>query len=265
MSRKFLLTLATLLVIVGVVGGLFTFNFDKMNVLKQETFVGEDVNQIEVNSSNIKVNVVPAENEDITVEMSGTESSRSNHDFEWNVDNQTLSIDVKDKNWHLFDFDSFLNSVTFTVKVPDEQYEQLHVKSDNGYIIVKDVQVKDILLEADNGKIEGEDLTTSNFHVKANNGKLNLKNIDGTIKAETDNGKIDLRTHDLEQSIDLETKNGAITIHSEQEPENVTFLTSIGNGSVDIFGGKYNGSDVIGNGDHVVKLTANNGRIKVAH
>ncbi|HLR02215.1 MAG TPA: DUF4097 family beta strand repeat-containing protein [Virgibacillus sp.] len=265
MNRKLILSLATVLVIVGVVGGLFTFDVDEMSVSKQKSFASEDIDWIDVNSSNMKVNVVSSESEDLTVELNGTESSRSHHDFAWDVDDRTLRIDVKDKNWHLFDFDSFLNSVTFTIAIPDEQFERLHVNSDNGYITVKGVEMNEMSLEADNGKIEGEDLKTSNFHVQASNGKLDLTNIDGNVTAKTNNGKINMRTHHLEKSIDLETNNGTITIHSEQEPENVTFLTSVNNGKVDLFGGKYNDSEVVGNGDHVVKLTANNGKIKVAH
>lgn len=265
MSRKFLYSIATILMAVGIIGSLLTFKSSKETISQAETFSGEGVEVIDVDSSNMKVITVPTSERDIAVALNGTESVRDDHRFEANVDHQKLHIEAMNDNWHLFEFSPFPDSLTLTIQVPEKQYEQLRLTSDNGYISAEEIQAKDVVLESDNGKVEGKDLVTSTFHASVDNGILVLNNIEGEIAANVNNGKINLSTDDLEKTMDLKTNNGTITVHSDKEPENVTFLTNVDNGSVDIFGGKYDKSDVVGNGDHVVKLTTNNGRIKVSH
>ncbi|HLQ70651.1 MAG TPA: DUF4097 family beta strand repeat-containing protein [Bacillota bacterium] len=264
MSRKFFVNLAIILIVVGIVGSLFTFDFETEAVTKEETFASTDINQIDVNSDNVKVDVLQTEGSEIKVEFTGKQSKQNNKKFKTSVDGDTLRIDLNDKRWNLFDFDFFFTSLALKVYLPEKDYQSLSVESSNGKITAKEVQVKDVKLETDNGKVVGENLMTSTFHAKTSNGKVALKNVDGTIKADTDNGRIDLTTPDLERSVDLKTNNGAIIIHSEQEPENVSFIANTANGSIDIFG-KYDGSAVIGNGDHVVQLKTDNGRIRISH
>lgn len=265
MNRKLFYSIATILLIVGIVGGLLTFSSSKETVAQKETIAEEDIEQLDLHSSNMKVHVAPTSEEDIVVELSGTESAQSDYNFQTKVEDHKLHVETKDKNWRLFEFGPFHTSLKLTIHVPEKQYSLVRLTTDNGRITVNDIQAEDVELEADNGKVEGENLETSSFHAKADNGTLTLSNIEGSIEAGVNNGTINVTTQDMERSMDLETDNGKITVHSEKEPENVTFLTNVDNGSVSIFGGKYDESDVIGNGDHVVKLTTNNGKIKVTH
>lgn len=71
-----------------------------------------------------------------------------------------------------------------------------------------------------------------------------------------------MKTTTLNQPIQLETNNGWIEIETENEPTNVTFVVQVDNGSINILD-KYKGSTVIGNGENLVKLKTNNGKIQV--
>lgn len=264
MNRTFLISLATILIVIGLIGSFATFNTDTEEVAKKETFSTTDIKRINISSDNVKVDVLPSKESEIKVELTGTQSTQNTKEFETNVKDDTLQVVLKDKRWHIFDFGSFLTSLELRVYVPEKEYEALQVESSNGRITAKGVHVNNIELKTDNGRIDGEDLTASTTNVYTDNGGVSLKNVSGTIATNTANGKIELSTPDLERSIDLKTDNGAIIIHSEQEPKNVSFITSTDNGSIDIFG-KYNGGAVIGHGDHTVKLETANGSISVSH
>ena len=63
-------------------------------------------------------------------------------------------------------------------------------------------------------------------------------------------------------TIEGKSNNGRIEIETENEPTNVTFVVQVDNGSINILD-KYKGSTVIGNGENLVKLKTNNGKIQV--
>jgi DUF4097 and DUF4098 domain-containing protein YvlB len=60
----------------------------------------------------------------------------------------------------------------------------------------------------------------------------------------------------------LESDNGSITIQTDKEPNNVTYDVQVDNGNINIFN-KYTSSSVLGNGDNLIKLKTNNGRITI--
>ena len=71
-----------------------------------------------------------------------------------------------------------------------------------------------------------------------------------------------LATKDLDRNIQLVSNNGKISIKTEKEPTNTTFKVSSDNGSINILD-KYEGNTVIGKGENLVDLKANNGKIEV--
>ncbi len=89
-----------------------------------------------------------------------------------------------------------------------------------------------------------------------------MSDIIGDLKGRTNNGSISLVTSNLDRPIDLETHNGKINIQTEKEPTNVRFDTSVHNGKITILDDT-NFSNIIGDGDNLVKLKTYNGSIKV--
>lgn len=263
MKIKFWFSIATVLVVVGIVGSLLTFNNNKEEVSKEETISSENVDQVEVYGENAKIDVLPTEENDISVALNGTKSINNNENLNVKINNHTLKVDLGGRKWRLFDFDSFFNDMSLTIHVPEKQYDALHVNSGNGDITAKEIEADDVELETSNGRVTGENLKTSAFSADTDNGKIILKDIDGTIAGRTANGKISIDMKDLERSIDLKTANGAIEIHSEQEPKNVSLVANTDNGSIDIFG--QNSGYVVGNGEHTVQLKTANGSINVSH
>lgn len=263
MNRKFWFSLASVLVVVGIIGSIFTFNDNKEEVSKEETISSENVDQVDVYGSNAKIDIRPTTKNDISVAWNGTKSINNNEDLNVKRDNDTLKIDLGGRKWRLFNIDSFFNDMTLTIHVPEKQYDALHVNTGNGNISAKEIDADDVELETANGRVTGEDLETTNFSADTDNGKIKLKDVDGTITGRTANGKITIDTPDLERSIDLKTANGPIAIHSEQKPENVSLVANTANGSIDIFG--QSGGYVVGDGDHNVELQTANGKINVSH
>jgi len=256
--------LISFLLLLGVVGGV-TYMFNTMKVF------GENANKkvidessfinIEVVTNNADVMIVPTESLETTVEYTGA-NKKTKFIFDAAVKGDTLSVQLKQKRKFFFSFGFNSGDSKLTVSVPEKQYENLQVMSDNGRINVENLYSEGIVLETDNGPIEVRNVEAKTVNVETDNGKVVLEHVKGEIKGSTDNGQISLVTNDIDSPIDLSTDNGSIEVKTESEPTKATIDAKSGNGKITIFGQETK-LKVYGKGTHLMKLRTDNGGITV--
>lgn len=192
-----------------------------------------------------------------------------------------LSVTVKEKWFKFFNFDFSFSSPKLTVYVPEKAYETIQIDTDNGRIDAHELEASEMHINSNNGRTSASDLDVNELHVTTNNGRIELKdiqsseviseadngeikleNVEGELKGRTSNGKITLVTEHLDRPIDFSTNNGRINIQTENKPTNAVFDVKVDNGKARIFGNS-NWNTVVGDGDNLIKLTANNGGITV--
>lgn len=257
------LLIVVLIILFIVLGGTFFWQpwnkfVDDSNkiVLKDESF-----NAINILSDNATVEIIPTDNTTTTIEYIGKKRKNAKFDFDAKVNNETLTVKFKEKGWNFFRFDSF-TKMELLVKVPEEQYDLIKIKNNNGRIKMENLVVKDISLETDNGNIELKNVDAVSTNVQSNNGKIVLEQVNGEIIGKTDNGRIMLVTKTLERPIDLSTDNGRIEITTTTEPTNAKIDAKTDNGRIDVFR-KNNEQTVFGEGKYLIKLRSDNGGITV--
>ncbi|WP_342510156.1 DUF4097 family beta strand repeat-containing protein [Sporosarcina sp. FSL K6-2383] len=254
------------LVLVLVVAGGISFLFKQVNAFEKSDSkkVIDDLSfsNITISTDNAAVEIVPTTDSVATVEYTGKTKKNKKFIFEADVKGDTLSIQFKEKRKGFTQFGFSSLDLTLTVQLPKKQYERLQVETDNGRIIADQLQAQDIKLDTDNGRIELKQVTAKTVDVKTDNGKILLEDIEGKIKAKTDNGQVTLITNSLDQSIDLETDNGRIEIQTETEPTNAIIDAKTDNGQVELFG-QENKHVTFGKGENLIKLRTDNGRITV--
>ena len=259
-QNKLIILISLLLVVVG--GITFAFSTidvfgknDNKKVIEESSFTN-----IEVLTNNAAVVIVPTQSSEATVEYTG-EGKKAKFKFDVDVKGDTLSVEFKEKRRFFFWF-SFGSDLTLTLNIPEKQYENIRVESDNGSIKAGDIQVEDIELETDNGQIELKKAETYTVNLETDNGKIVLEDVEGDITGSSDNGRITMTTKSLDQPIELETDNGSIEIKTDTEPTNATIETKVDNGEVMIFGNEDTRA-IYGDGKHLIKLETDNGRITV--
>lgn len=270
---------ASILLLIGIVGSVFTFkSAHEAEDVTEEKVLHEDFNDIEVTTDNTKVEIFSTNDSEARIELSGKDA---NYHLLADVEESTLKVDVVYKQRKLYNFDFTLGQSALKIYVPEKEYNSLQVESDNGQIRANDLQAKNIHLttdngriqlndiqseaviaEADNGAIDLKSVTAADVKVKADNGKILLDGVEGKLSGKTNNGSISLITSYLDRPLDFETDNGKITIQTEKEPTNVIYDVKVDNGKVNIFGQK-SWDTVVGDGEHLIKLTAENGMITV--
>lgn len=260
---------------IGVVGSLVTYPISAKSISKEETFAAKDIKQLEIKSGNAKVALLPTKGQDIKVVAEGNFDQLLT-----DVTGNTLSVHMKERR---FGVNFFGKQTTLTIHVPKQDYEAFHVKNSNGSVIIKDLEVNHIQVEVDNGKVMLEQVTAENIHgetdngniqleeveaktiaVETDNGRISLSEVEGELIGEANNGSITLNTKHLDRSIQFKTNNGRITIHSEEKPTNAVLDLKTKNGKIIVFD-ESDWDTVIGQGDHLVKLSTKNGRITISH
>ncbi|WP_373895338.1 DUF4097 domain-containing protein [Virgibacillus sp. CBA3643] len=254
---------ALLLLVVGGVGSIFTFNFNERTaVAETKTADTDNITAIDIRMNNEKVIIKPTEESQARIELTGKEANDDKTELAVKEDDSTLFIETTKQREKLFQFFTWGGSKTLTVYLPEKSYESLVVDIDNGNFQVEQITIEGISASTNNGEITMIDIAAESVNVSSDNGKINLDHIDGDINGKTNNGAISLVTAGLDRNIDLDTDNGSITIQTDEKPTNAVFDVRTDNGKINLFGDS-DWETVIGNGDNQIKLTTDNGSITV--
>lgn len=273
--------LATLFIVFGGIGSALTFKSSfQTDATTENTIIKDHFTAIEINGTDANVNILSTTDREAQIELTG---DMSDYHLATEVDEDVLKINIDFDQKKLFNFDFSFRLLELTVYLPEETYDSLHLRNDNGQIQMSDVHIEDIVAETDNGKVMLNDLKSHDIQTKsdnghialknihatkinteAENGKINLENVVGELVGKADNGHISLITEEINRPIDLSTDNGKITIQTENKPTNVTFDIRVDNGKVDYFG-ESTWDTIIGEGENLVHLKTDNGNIKLTN
>lgn len=296
---RHLVIIASILAIIGLVGSLLTFRVSYPNEeVVQEMTIDSTFNEIEINTENVRVEILPTNDDNASVVLTGNIKKESAYNFSTEVKNQTLVIQADVLRKKIFQF--FPKYLILELYVPTIMYDSLQIDNKNGRINLDGFQASNIHLETDNGtirfnkvttssliaktsngKIEGDHVETKTFEastdngtitandliadaidVSTDNGKIIFNDVVGDIRGKTSNGSISMELEDLDRSVDLSTNNGRIEIKTTEKPTNATIASSTNNGKIEVYGNS-SPHTVIGDGKHQIQLSTDNGSIKI--
>lgn len=280
LNIKRLSIIASLLLLVGIVGSFVTYQFiQKPKWVTQEIDIEEnDFTGIDIIMNDGHVELIPTQTSGAFIEISGHDIT---DDLSVTVKEANLAIVHKEMKQKLVSVNFVTKPTIVKVHVPQKNYDSLRIQSDNGTIDVKDLNADFMTLESDNGKINATNLLSTTLNVQANNGLITLKDtsadsisihsdngrteleeVKGKLVAKANNGRIELKTDSLDDPIELITDNGRIDIQTANEPTNATIIAQASNGSSTIFDEKKSHA-VFGSGELSITLSSKNGKVTV--
>jgi DUF4097 and DUF4098 domain-containing protein YvlB len=260
--NKVFISVALVLLVVGGIILMFNTGDQFEKNAQKKVIDDQSFTNIEILTTNATVEIEPTKDSVTTVAYSGKKKKSSKFIFQADVKGNTLFVQFKEKRRSFINFGFSSLDLKLVVKVPEKQYDRIQAESDNGRIKVENIQTKELALETDNGTIELKTIDATAVDVKTDNGAIILDHVDGTILGRTDNGRISLVTNNLDRRIELTTDNGRIEIQAEKEPTNTTIDVKTDNGRINVFGYE-NKHTKFGNGEHLIKLRTDNGRITI--
>ncbi len=263
LNGKRITLLALLLLVIGIIGSAMTYqSYADSEPVTEESIFDEKITDIIAESNNATIEMIPSANDSVKVEFLFDGSNKSRYKFEAAVENGELRVKLKEKVIQFFNFDFDIKPLVIKIYLPEQSYESIIAKTENGRITIDQVATDTIEGISTNGGILLKDLHTQKVLAKTENGKIELQDVEGELQAKATNGKIELDTDHIDRLIDFETVNGKILIRTKEKPENAEIHAEVVNGSISIFGEK-NQQTIIGDGDNKVNLKTVNGNIAV--
>ncbi|MCC2441601.1 DUF4097 family beta strand repeat-containing protein [Bacillus paranthracis] len=282
-NKKRFSIIAGIIFIIGIIGSLFTYRSIAGVPISEEKVINNNVSSVIIDTNNVRVNINLTTGSNVKVKLDGEVNPNVKRTLATDEKDSTLLISYKEKqqSWFNFNISEVLAPLTLNVYLPEKQYESLKVSNNNGYVSAKklnttnfnintsngrvelrEINSPKIIAETNNGIMDFKDVLAQNIHVKSNNGRIMLDHVEGEIEGQTKNGSLTLKTNELDRNLNFTTHNGKINIETEKEPTNVQFNVAVDNGRANILD-KYNGNTVIGKGENVIKLNTHNGNITV--
>src|SRR5690625_3105774 len=182
---KRLVLVASIFMIIGVIGSVFTFKgklVDNETIAKQVNM--ETIDNLEIFMSNGMVELVSTDSDQAKIEFTGDTSA---YDFVEKIDDRTLNLFIKDKGIKLFNVDLFSFGQTLRIKLHEKIYYSFKIDTENGKIHMNNLHVNFLESKTDNGRINFQNIVSKQIKVTTSNGRINMKNIEGEIEAHSSN------------------------------------------------------------------------------
>lgn len=256
MKQKTLIWLATILIIIGLVGTVmlgvvFGIDSDAFNrgvaYQKSWEFEAEEFQEIRIKSSyDVTIQFTESDSEKSSIQIAGkVEDEVKQRLLQTEIVDHTLDLDLTYQNLFnisVFDFTTAnRQSVTISLAkgttlaalnadlssskliVNDAIAQNINLKTSSGSLRVQRLQGQEIHLASSSGKLEGYDLE-GNVRAQASSGDILLKNVTGGLDVTSSSGSI--KAFDITGNMKAKANSGNVNI--TQKEGTLTVKTSSG-------------------------------------
>ncbi|OIJ12917.1 hypothetical protein BKP35_10155 [Anaerobacillus arseniciselenatis] len=194
-----------------------TFTSSTIEINEKEVIDGKNIETIDVNVSSPSVYLIPTDSNEITVELIGEISEKT--DFEFDVTSRNNKLDVYVKNsttvsgW--FNFSTMTTNLQLELHIPRKEYNKLNVHSSSGRITLNDLHAKNVELRASSGRIEISNVTAeSEINLQTSSGRIEaVNNTAKSLQARASSGRI-LINGQISEQISPSTSSGSIVLEN---------------------------------------------------
>lgn len=256
--KKLVYGLLTLLII-GVAGTIVSvsasggFSFDTYSLEDTEVVNGNNIDHIEVDISATDLKVIPTDDSDITVNLTGEISRKYENEIKLDVKEKgdSLKISIAGEDQIKFNIGVLIVDTNLEIRLPEKLYESIRISASSGDIEIADQKAKEITLETNSGSIFADDMVSENdftmmassgeiyannnraekFELKANSGDLIVDN--QTAKKSTFNTSSgDINLTNALGDLEIEASSGSIMIDNDEVTGHIDARAS--SGDVDV-------------------------------
>ncbi|SEO40358.1 DUF4097 family beta strand repeat-containing protein [Paenibacillus sp. OV219] len=254
----------------GTFRGDFSFGTEKID--QQQWMAVDGVSDIIVKSGSMDVTIVPGSEQKIKAKLSGRASRKYRDKLKLTLERKGDQLNVSLEDNVGFTIGLNFRSVDLTLELPQQMYRKLVLDTGSGDAELKQIQADRIELDMGSGDVSLQQLTATtvsadigsgDLHAtditanesaelkagsgditvdglkskqltaKTGSGDIALNDVDAAIKGEARSGDIDLALDALNQTVDLETGSGDVSIMTREEPQDAHITYSSGSGDLD--------------------------------
>lgn len=268
---KKLFIIAIVLIVIGVVGCIFTYNsaIKSSEIDESKSVDYENIDAIQINTIATNVEVIATKNQkEASFHLQGKIKGSKKPKLSVNVDGTKLIVDLEEKKgntfWFMLGPNISSDSLKLKVYVPEKLLNSVAIDTVSGDLHVENIQARTLTFSSISGDIDGEKLQSEKATIESVSGEVKIKEIIGKIKVSSTSDDIELSMKDLIYPMQVESTSGDIEVRIENEPTDVAFQVNSVSGDINIFD-QYNGNTTIGKGSILAKLNTISSDISVVN
>lgn len=277
--KKLLISLAAIMIgaflISGIIflaiGGMSSviINAGQTKILK--TFPAQDIVQININTVNTDINIIPVDGKNIEVDFYGNITTRlAGKAPKLNAyqEGGVLNVYINYPNAAMLDFINAA-ALTLDIYVPQEFSGGIFAETISGSFKTGKFNLENFEFKSMSGSLEASSLSASDIKVDSTSGKLVLTDAEGNIDISNISGNVELTLRSLIGDLTIKTISGRVLVSLPGKSEFNFELGSISGSIENEFGAQIKFADgrnlqgTVGTGVNKLAVNTTSGEIKI--
>jgi hypothetical protein len=253
------------------IGGLSSVVVNAGQARTSKVFPSQDITQININTVNTDINIIPVADKNIGVDFYGNiATSLTGKVPELVVQQQggVLNIAINYPNARMLDF---INAATLTldIHVPQEFSGGIFVETISGSFKILKFNLENFEFKSLSGSIEANSLAASDIKISSTSGKVVLVDTQGSIDISNISGNVELTLSSIISDLNIKTISGRVTVSLPGKSEFNFELGSISGKIENEFGSQIKFADgrsiegTVGQGSYKLAVNSTSGEIKL--
>lgn len=219
--KKFVIYLAITMVASFAIAGIIlavtgNFSIATEQIDESKTFKAQEISEIYIDLTSTDINIIPVEDEEITVHFYGVVSTNIKRDIPSLVaykSGDELRIEIVRPKIILIGFSVFRTNLD--VYIPESSIEALKIETVSSDTSVSNLKVDKFSFGAVSGDFKGESLFASDLKINSTSGDISLKGYKGDININNVSGDVVLKGGSQNDNIEVVTVSGEVYVEQE--------------------------------------------------
>jgi hypothetical protein len=277
--KKLLISLTAIMVgsflISGIIflaiGGLSSVVINAGQVKASKVFLARDITQININTVNTDINIIPAADKNIEVDFYGnitTSLAGKMPQLNAYQEGGVLNVFIDYPNAAVFDF---INAATLTldIYVPQEFSGGIFAETISGSLKAGKFKLENFEFKSMSGSLEASSISASDIKINSTSGKVVLRDVEGSIDISNISGNVELMLRSIVSDLNIKTISGRVAVSLPGKSEFNFELGSISGSIENEFGAQIKFADgrniegTVGTGVNKLTVNTTSGEIKL--
>jgi hypothetical protein len=277
--KKLLISLAAIMLgsflisgmIFLAIGGLSSVVINAGRAETSKIFPAMDITQINVNTVNTDINIIPSADKNIGVDFYGniaTSLARKAPELIAYQEGGVLNVYINYPNTAMFDF---INAATLKldIYVPQEFSGGIFAETISGSFKADKFNLESFEFKSMSGSFEASSLAASDIKISSTSGNVVLTDTEGSIDISNISGNVDLMLRTLTGDLSIKTISGRAAVSLPGKSEFNFELGSISGNIKNEFGAQIKFADgrkikgTVGQGANMLTVNTTSGEIKL--
>jgi DUF4097 and DUF4098 domain-containing protein YvlB len=253
------------------IGGLSSVVINAGQAKTSKIFPARDTVQINVNTVNTDINIIPSADKNIKIDFYGniaTSLARKVPELAAQQEGGVLNIVINYPNAAVLDF---INAETLKldIYVPQEFSGGIFAETISGSLKIEKFNLKNLEFKSLSGSIAASSLTVSDIKINSTSGKVVFADTEGSINISNISGNVELAIRSLISDLNIKTISGRVTVSLPDKSEFNFELGSISGNIENEFGAQIKFADgrkiegTVGQGANMLTVNTTSGEIKL--